>query len=73
MASLLAGAKDLAYNPDHTRWMIPLLLVADAALSGVIIEKIPCSSSRPLSLSFSRYHVALTRQHFPSTTTNEEL
>lgn len=43
--SLLARAKDLAYNPDHTRWMTPLLLVADAALSGVIIEKIPCSCS----------------------------
>lgn len=41
--SLLARAKDLALNPDHTRWITPLLLVADAALSGVIIEKIPCS------------------------------
>ncbi|EUC38263.1 glycosyltransferase family 58 protein [Bipolaris zeicola 26-R-13] len=39
--SLFARAKDLALNPDHTRWITPLLLVADAALSGVIIEKIP--------------------------------
>ena len=48
--SLFARAKDLAYNPDHTRWMTPLLLIADAALSGVIIEKIPCSCS-PVLLS----------------------
>jgi len=41
--SLLTRAKDLAYNPEHTRWMTPLLLIADAALCGVVIEKIPCS------------------------------
>lgn len=51
--SLFARAKDLALNPDHTRWITPLLLVADAALSGVIIEKIPCSLT-PV------YHVAST-------------
>ncbi|KAF2829527.1 Dol-P-Man:Man(5)GlcNAc(2)-PP-Dol alpha-1,3-mannosyltransferase [Ophiobolus disseminans] len=34
-------AKDLAYNPDHARWIIPLLLVADAALCGVVIDKVP--------------------------------
>ncbi|KAF1944387.1 Lethal(2)neighbour of Tid protein [Clathrospora elynae] len=39
--SLLTQARDLAYNPDHTRWLTPLLLVADAALCGVVIEKIP--------------------------------
>ncbi|KAF2645941.1 Lethal(2)neighbour of Tid protein [Massarina eburnea CBS 473.64] len=33
--------KDLATNPDHTRWMYPLFLIADAALCGVIIDKIP--------------------------------
>ncbi|KAF2690463.1 glycosyltransferase family 58 protein [Lentithecium fluviatile CBS 122367] len=33
--------KDLATNPEHMRWMYPLLLVADAALCGVIIEKVP--------------------------------
>lgn len=49
--SLFARAKDLAFNPDHTRWLTPLLLVVDAALSGVIIEKIPCSSYLSFSLN----------------------
>ncbi|KAJ4301598.1 dolichyl-P-Man:Man(5)GlcNAc(2)-PP-dolichol alpha-1,3-mannosyltransferase [Kalmusia sp. IMI 367209] len=33
--------RDLATNPEHTRWLYPLLLVADAALCGVIIETVP--------------------------------
>lgn len=32
---------DLIYNPAHTRWLCPLLHLADAALSALIIEKIP--------------------------------
>ncbi|KAF7579421.1 hypothetical protein PtrM4_036610 [Pyrenophora tritici-repentis] len=39
--SLLTRVKDLAFNPEHTRWMTPLLLIADAALCGAVIEKIP--------------------------------
>jgi alpha-1,3-mannosyltransferase len=38
--------KDLATNSEHMRWMYPLLLVADAALCTVIIEKVPCKPSR---------------------------
>ncbi|KAF2659164.1 glycosyltransferase family 58 protein [Lophiostoma macrostomum CBS 122681] len=38
---LINSAIDLATNPKHTRWMYPLLLIADAGLCGVIIEKIP--------------------------------
>lgn len=34
--------KDLATNPEHMRWMFPLLMIADAALCGVIIETVPC-------------------------------
>lgn len=34
---------EIATNPKHTQWIYPLLLIADAALCGVIIEKIPCS------------------------------
>ncbi|KAF2129311.1 glycosyltransferase family 58 protein [Dothidotthia symphoricarpi CBS 119687] len=41
MPSLTSRIVDLASNPDHTRWMVPLLLVADAALCGLIIDKIP--------------------------------
>ncbi|KAF2451712.1 glycosyltransferase family 58 protein [Karstenula rhodostoma CBS 690.94] len=33
--------RDLATNPAHTKWMYPLLLVADAALCGLIIEFVP--------------------------------
>ncbi|KAH4594251.1 hypothetical protein HBI62_241970 [Parastagonospora nodorum] len=39
--SLINRVRDLATNDEHTRWMIPLLLVVDAALCGVVIEKIP--------------------------------
>lgn len=42
--SLISQALDIAYNPEHTKWMTPLLIVADAALCGVIIDKVPCTS-----------------------------
>lgn len=35
-------AVDIASNPKHNLWLSPLLLVADAALCGLIIWKIPC-------------------------------
>lgn len=35
-------AIDIAVNPKHTRWLSPLLLVADACLCVLIIWKIPC-------------------------------
>ena len=35
-------AIDIASNPKHTRWLSPLLLVADACLCVLIIWKIPC-------------------------------
>jgi alpha-1,3-mannosyltransferase len=53
MSSLLSRARDLAYNPEHTRWMIPLLLVLDAALCGIIIEKVPCWSHNFSTFVFS--------------------
>jgi len=40
--SLISRARDLAYNPEHTQWLIPTLLVVDAALCGVIIDKVAC-------------------------------
>lgn len=39
--------KDLATNPEHTSWMYPLLVFADAALCGLIVEKIPCKPFPP--------------------------
>ncbi len=36
---------DLAINPKHTRWLSPLLLVADAVLCALIIWKIPCEQA----------------------------
>ena len=35
-------AIDIASNPKHTRWLSPLLLVADACFCVLIIWKIPC-------------------------------
>ena len=40
-------AIDLASNPKHTRWLSPLLLLADAALCALVIWKIPCELSIP--------------------------
>ena len=45
--SLLQTGLDIARNPKHTRWIGPLLLVADAALCALVIWKIPCTISPP--------------------------
>ena len=42
MMDLYNRAIDIASNPKHTRWLSPLLLVADACLCVLIIWKIPC-------------------------------
>ena len=39
---LFHQAIDLASNPKNTRWLSPLLLLADAALCALIIWKVPC-------------------------------
>ncbi|KAL5115086.1 dolichyl-P-Man:Man(5)GlcNAc(2)-PP-dolichol alpha-1,3-mannosyltransferase [Pleosporales sp. CAS-2024a] len=39
--SIISQARHLATNPEHTKWLIPFLLVVDASLCGVIIEMIP--------------------------------
>ncbi|KAF2728969.1 Lethal(2)neighbour of Tid protein [Polyplosphaeria fusca] len=39
--SLINQALDLARNPKHTRWISPLLLVADAGICGLVIWKVP--------------------------------
>ncbi|KAF1831013.1 ALG3-domain-containing protein [Decorospora gaudefroyi] len=41
MSILFRRANDVLYNPKHTQWIAPLLLLADAALCGVIIDRIP--------------------------------
>lgn len=41
--SLLTRALDLATNPQNTKWIAPLLLVADAVLCGLIIENVACT------------------------------
>ncbi|KAH7130382.1 Lethal(2)neighbour of Tid protein [Dendryphion nanum] len=38
---LIKTGLDFAQNPKHTKWIYPLLLVADAAICGVVIETIP--------------------------------
>lgn len=41
--SLINQALDIATNSRNTKWIAPLLLVADAGLCGVIIEKVACT------------------------------
>ena len=41
---------DLASNPKHTRWLSPLLLLADAVFCAFIIWKIPCELWSPALL-----------------------
>lgn len=41
--SLLTQALDIATNPRNTKWIAPLLLVADAGLCGLIIDKVACT------------------------------
>lgn len=48
LTSKMTALHDLATNPQHTKWLYPLLLVADAALCGLIIEYVPCTSTRNL-------------------------
>ncbi|OCK83448.1 glycosyltransferase family 58 protein [Lepidopterella palustris CBS 459.81] len=38
---LIEQVLDLTRNPKHTRWLSPLLLIADAVLCGLIIWRIP--------------------------------
>lgn len=45
---------DLASNPKHTRWLSPLILLADAALCALIIWKIPCELWSPGALASTR-------------------
>jgi alpha-1,3-mannosyltransferase len=40
---LINQSLEIARNPKHTRWIYPLLLIADAGLCGYILEKIPCT------------------------------
>ena len=49
-------AIDLARNPKHTRWLSPLLLLADAAFCALIIWKIPCELWFPSSCAKERRH-----------------
>ena len=41
--SLFNQACDIAFNPRNTKWIVPLLLVADAMLCGIIIDKVSCT------------------------------
>ncbi|KAF1993306.1 glycosyltransferase family 58 protein [Amniculicola lignicola CBS 123094] len=39
--NLITQSLDLVRNPKNTRWLAPLLLVADAVLCGLVIWKVP--------------------------------
>jgi hypothetical protein len=36
----------IAQDPQHTTWIGPLLVLGDAALSMLIVHKIPCKSNK---------------------------
>lgn len=52
--SLLSQAYDIAYNPRNTKWIAPLLMVADAALCGIIIDKVACTRHHENTCSTAR-------------------
>lgn len=61
--------RDLATNPVHTKWMYPLLLIADAALCGLIIEFVPCKCSRDkTSNTCTLYDIYHTNPPYPTQT-----
>ena len=47
---LYKRAIDIARDPKHTRWLAPLLILADTALCALIIWKIPCKEASRASL-----------------------
>lgn len=48
--SLYNFSIDIATNPKHTLWLSYILLVADALLCMLIIEKVPCTQPTPYTL-----------------------
>lgn len=53
---LYAGVINITTDPSRTSWLCPLLLASDAALSALIVWKIPCQSSFHLrSRPFSEF------------------
>jgi alpha-1,3-mannosyltransferase len=60
----------IAKDPWHTRWICPLLLLADTALTALIVWKVPCMQIPFLSLCCSK----ASRQTNPTTqNTNAEI
>ena len=47
---LYAQIVDIASNTRHTRWLSPLLLIADACLCTLVILNISCKASHTLKL-----------------------
>lgn len=43
--NILRFAQDLACNPKHTRWMVPLQILGEAVLCSLIIWRVPCTWS----------------------------
>ena len=44
---LIRHGLTIAQDPKHTTWIGPLLVLADAALSALIVHKIPCELTKP--------------------------
>jgi alpha-1,3-mannosyltransferase len=44
---LIRRGLTIAQDPKHTTWIGLLLVLADAALSALIVHKIPCELTNP--------------------------
>jgi len=49
--SLYNFSIDIATDPKHTLWLSYILLIADALLCVLIIEKVPCTQPAPHALN----------------------
>ena len=59
--SLVRKGLDIVQSPKQTTWIAPLLVLADTALSSLIVWKIPCRST----LSTQKRTVKLTYTQIP--------
>ena len=51
----------IAQDPKHTTWISPLLVLGDAALSALIVHKIPCEFEKTRTPSRPRMIFKLCR------------
>ena len=61
--------ENLLFNPQHSSWLCPLILVVDGALTAFIVKAIPCKLTthcqhyRPLIWDITRHRDRLDSLH----------